>query len=128
MKPLVLCGIVCAALTVAAWSGTAAAESGKKKLTTEKEFREMVAGKRMANKHGYGIAHRDGTITGTFAGKNMTGTWSWEDQYYCRTAKLGKKKYGHNCSVVTVSGNKVILKGSKGMGKKRTYRLEEPES
>lgn len=129
MKRLMLCGIACVALTVSAWNGTAsAAGSGKQKIETEQEFRDLIVEKRLSSEHGYVIVHADGTMTGDFGGKNLTGTWSWDDRYYCRTARLGNKKIALNCQTVTVSGDKVTFGRNKGLGKKSKYRLEEPGS
>ena len=126
MTRLILSGIACVALAMSAWSGTASAESGKKKIATEQEFLDMVAGKKIANDHGHSIAHPDGTISGAFQGKKMTGTWDWEDRYFCRAAVWGKKVFGRQCQTVTVSDNKVTFGRDKGKGKKVGYRLEEP--
>ena len=129
MNRLMLCGITCVALSLSAWSGAlSAAESGKKAIETEQEFRDVVVERRLSSKHGYSMVHEDGTLSGEFGGKEMTGTWSWDGKYFCRTAKLGKKKFPLNCQTVTVSGDKVTFRRNKGLGKKSKYRLEEPES
>lgn len=129
MKRLMLCGVTCVALSLSAWSGTlSAAGSGKKAIETEQEFRDVIVERRLSNKHGYSMVHEDGTLTGKFGDRDMTGTWSWEDKYFCRTAKLGSKKFPLNCQAVTVSGDKVTFRRNKGLGKRSKYRLEEPES
>ena len=129
MKRLMLCGIACAALALSAWSGPAsAAGSGKKKIETEQEFRDVIVGKRLSSKHGHVIVHDDGTMTGEFGSKNLTGTWNWDNRYFCRTAKLGSKKFSLDCQTVTVSGDKVTFQRNKGTGKRNKYRLEDPES
>lgn len=129
MKRLILWGITCVALSLSAWSGAlSAAGSGKKKIETEQEFRDVIVERRLSSKHGYSMVHEDGTLSGDFGGKKLTGTWSWDGEYFCRTAKLGSKKYPLNCQAVTVSGDKVTFRRNKGLGKRSKYRLEEPES
>ena len=129
MKRLMLCGIACVALAVSAWSGAAsAASSGKKKIETEEEFREVIVEKRLSSEYGYSMVHEDGTLSGDFGGKELTGTWSWDGKYFCRTARLGSKKFPLNCQTVTVKGDKVTFGRNKGLGKKTKLRLEEPES
>ena len=129
MKRLMLCGIAGVALTLSAWSGAAsAANSSKRKIETEQEFREVVVERRLSSKHGYSMVHEDGTLSGDFGGEALTGTWSWDSKYFCRTAKLGSKKFPPNCQTVTVTGDKVTFGRNKGLGKKSKYRLEEPES
>ena len=79
MNRLMLCGITCVALSLSAWSGAlSAAESGKKAIETEQEFRDVVVERRLSSKHGYNMVHEDGTLSGEFGGKEMTGTWSWD--------------------------------------------------
>ena len=129
MNRLVLGGIACVALSLSAWSGAlSAADSGKKAIETEQEFRDVVVERRLSNKHGYSIVHEDGTLSGDFRGKKVTGTWNWDGKYFCRTGKVGNKKFALNCQTITVSGDKVTFGRNKGLGKKSKYRLEEPES
>ena len=95
------------------------------RITSEQEFRGHVIGKKLVNKGGHVVVHEDGTLSGEFKKKKITGTWSWEDQYYCRTGKLGGKDFGHDCQVVEVSGNTMIFKGNKGKRKKgASYQIE----
>ena len=98
------------------------------RITTEQGFREKAVGKKLVQKHGYVIVHDDGTLTGAFGKKKITGTWNWEDTYYCRTAKLGKKDFGHDCQVVEVSGDGLIFIRKKGKGKKSQPYQIEPDS
>jgi len=105
-----------------------AATPSTRRITTEREFRDLLVGKKITNKDGYVVTHEDGTLTGKFGKKELTGTWSWEGEYFCRTAKLGKKDFGLDCQVVVVSEDKVTYTRKRGKGKKNTYRIQEPES
>ena len=105
-----------------------AATPSTRRITTEQEYLDLLVGKKIGNKYGYSVVHEDGTLTGEFDKKKLTGTWSWEGEYFCRTAKLGKKDFGLNCQVVTISGDKVTFTRDKGKGKENTYRIQEPES
>ena len=98
------------------------------RITTEQEFRDQAIGKKLVTKGGHVIVHEDGTLSGEFKKKKITGTWSWEDQYYCRTGKLGGKDIGYDCQVVEVSGSTMIFKGKKGERKKGASYQIEPES
>ena len=102
-----------------------AADSGKKRITTEKEFRTIVAGKKLTSKAGYSINHKDGNITGNFRDRELTGTWTWEDGYFCRSVMLGNKDLPDDCQVITVSGDKVTYIRNRGEGKGLTYQIEE---
>ena len=72
---------------------SSAAVARKKRIATEQEFRDLVAGRKMSNKHGYSTAHEDGSLTGmfgesrlpergpgrasSFAGSRSSGTRTW---------------------------------------------------
>ena len=55
---------------------SSAAAASKRRIATEQEFRDVVAGRKMTNEHGYAISHEDGSITGKFGKSRLTGTWS----------------------------------------------------
>ena len=107
---------------------SSAAVTGKRRLATEQEFRDAVVGRRFGNKHGYFVVHEDGTFTGEFGGKDMTGEWTWEDEFFCRSGKLGTRKIKHDCHVISLEGDKLTGHRKKGKGKKVTYRLQESDS
>ena len=97
------------------------------RVTTEQEFREKVVGKRLTNKDGYIVCQEDGTMTGAFGkgGKHkLTGTWTWEGEYYCRTLKVGSKDYGHDCQVIEVSGDVFTSTRKKGKGTSSVWKIE----
>lgn len=100
--------------------------SGEYTITTEKEFRTYVAGKKATSQSGYATSHEDGSITGNFNGQDLTGNWTWEGEYYCRTVMLGDKDLGHDCQVVVVSDDKVTFIRNKGEGNRGNYRIEGP--
>ena len=97
------------------------------RIMTEQEFREVLVGKKTYNNSGYSVLHEDGSMSGDFGGKELTGTWTWEEKYLCRGGKLGKKKLPRDCLVVIVSGDKMTIVAKKGKGKKRKYKIQEPE-
>lgn len=97
------------------------------RITTEQEFREVLVGKETYNQHGYSVLHEDGSMSGDFRGKELSGTWAWEGEYLCRGGKLGKKKLPWDCLVVVVTGDRMTVRGKKGKGKKRKYKIRESE-
>ena len=104
-----------------------ATAQGEPRITTEQELREKVSGRRITNKDGYVIIHKDGTVTGSFGkgGKHkLAGTWTWEGQYYCRTLKVGATDYGHDCQVIEVSGDTFASTTEKGKGERSVWKLE----
>ena len=97
------------------------------RITTEQEFREVLVGKETYNQHGYSVLHEDGSMSGDFRGKELSGTWTWEGEYLCRGGKLGKKKLPRDCLVVVVTGDRLTVRGKKGKGKKRKYKIRQSE-
>ena len=101
------------------------ASAADERITTEQEFRATAVGKKMVTKGGYVNFGEDGSLSGEFSGKKLTGKWSWEDGYFCRTVKLGGKDRGHDCQVVLATEDGVVLHRKKGQGKKSApYRAE----
>ena len=100
--------------------------SGEYTITTEKEFRTYVAGKKNVSQSGYSIIHGDGSITGNFRDMEMTGNWTWEGNFFCRSVQLDGKDLPDDCQVVIVSDDKVSFIRNKGEGKRANFRMQEP--
>ena len=66
----------------------------------------------------------DGTITGTAAAMKVTGTWAWEDRYFCRVLYWGGKTFEHNCQEVALDGNKIRFTTDKGAGEFADFTLK----
>ena len=120
-------GLAFLALAVCHSVQLASAADSNERITTEQEFRDVLVGKRTSNQHGYSVLHEDGSMTGEFGGRELTGTWTWEGEYLCRSGKLGKQKIRPDCRVVIVSGDKLTVIGKKGKGKKRKYKIQESD-
>ena len=107
---------------------SSATVTGKRRITTEQEYRDAVVGKKFGNKHGYFVVHEDGTFTGKFDSKKMTGEWTWEGEFFCRSGKLGTRKIKRDCQAIFLEGDAMTGHRKKGKGKKVTYRLQESDS
>lgn len=133
MKPIVhsslATGLSLLTLVVCFSIQQVSAADEKTRIETEQEFREIAVGKKLVYKIGeYVIAHDDGTMSGYFGGKPLSGNWNWEDGYYCRTGKLGGKSLGQDCQIVELSGNKLTFIRKKGKGGDSGPYKIEPES
>ena len=60
---------------------SSAAVASKRRIATEQEFRDVVAGRKMTNEHGYATNRKDGSLTGKFGKYRLTGSWSWEGEF-----------------------------------------------
>ena len=83
---------------------------------------------RFGDKNGYFVIHEDGTLTGKFNNKKLTGKWTWEGQFFCRTTKLGTRKSGRDCQVIVVDGDTLTGSRKKGKGKTFSWKLQESDS
>ena len=110
-------------------SEAAAKAPAKMRITTEKQSRELIVGKKLVMKYGHGMAHPDGTLTGTYRLKGnrkgeLTGNWTWEGEYYCRSGMLGEDELPRDCQVVIVEGKNVTFIRGEGKGQKTTHTIE----
>jgi hypothetical protein len=66
----------------------------------------------------------DGQINGSALGWDMTGTWAWEDGYFCREIDWSGKAIPYNCQLVEVNdGEKMRFTVDRGAGDEATFNL-----
>jgi hypothetical protein len=66
----------------------------------------------------------DGMIKGEALGWDVTGTWAWEDGFFCREIDWSGKAIPYNCQLVEVSGtDKIRFTVDKGAGDEATFNL-----
>lgn len=109
---------VCVALLT---SGSVAAASDLKRISTEDDFRKLVVGKKIkcGDKDHYTI-RRNGRLTGRFGGETLKGVWEWRDGYFCRT--LTTVRPGTDCQKFEVSAKE--LRGTRNRGKGRSFTCQ----
>lgn len=103
-------------------------EAAPTQITTEKQFREMIVGKRaefIKDSANWATSTADGRLIGEWKGKKMNGTWSWEESFYCRTVSIGDKDLGRNCQKVVIDGDVVTWTRDRGEGRASKWRLSE---
>lgn len=82
------------------------------------EFLQLIAGKTL-NIRLYNLSlnvRPDGAITGGAMGWDVTGSWSWQDGFFCRQMDWGGDAIPYNCQLVEVSGNKMRFTTDRGAG------------
>ena len=126
--PLLAClaaGLAVLALAADRSVREASAADANTRIETEQEYREKVVGRKLVLENGYVMSHEDGTVSGEFGDQSLSGTWTWEDKYFCRTVKLGTRDFGRDCQVVEVSGDSLTVIRNKGEGDRSpVYRIE----
>jgi hypothetical protein len=90
-----------------------------KRVTTEEEFRTLVAGKKLYFNENYVTARKNGKVTGKFGGKTLKGAWAWRDGYFCRTLTTHSKDT--DCQLWAVNGNQHKVTRKRGKGKQFVY-------
>ena len=120
-----VCGIALAALAASGLGRSAdGASPGKRRITTEQEYRDEVVGKKLITERGYVVTHEDGTVSGKVGGKKLTGKWWWKGKYFCRTIKLGGRSFGQDCQTQFLEGDKLTGRRKKGKGKPFAVQFE----
>lgn len=112
------------AVTLALSAGSASAQDYRA-VTDQSEFLALIAGKNLTHRF-YGVdlsVQPNGTIAGTGAGWEITGTWSWQDGYFCRELTWGGDPIPYNCQLVEVAGNDLRFTVDQGAGQSASFRL-----
>ncbi len=66
----------------------------------------------------------DGQINGSALGWDVTGTWAWQDGFFCREIDWSGKPIPYNCQLVEVQeGDKIRFTVDQGAGDEATFNL-----
>lgn len=65
----------------------------------------------------------DGTITGRAVGWDITGSWSWQDGYFCRDMDWSGYAIDYNCQLVEVAGDRIRFTVDQGAGDDAVLRI-----
>ncbi len=112
------------ALSVLA-AGSAVAAQGFQPVSDRATFLQLMGDKNLSNRL-YGVNLKvspDGTIAGTGAGWDITGTWSWEGGYFCREMNWGGDPIAYNCQLVEANGPEMRFTTDQGAGESASFRL-----
>ncbi|NNK67294.1 MAG: hypothetical protein HKO95_11210 [Rhodobacteraceae bacterium] len=72
----------------------------------------------------YFVILPDGAIEGTWYGNTLTGTWRWEDGYFCR-ALTAPRPAPEDCQEWSVANDRAKLVRNRGAGDATIYALGE---
>lgn len=65
----------------------------------------------------------DGTIDGSAAGWELTGSWSWQDGYFCRDMDWSGYLIDYDCQLVEVNGDRIRFTVNQGAGDDAVLRI-----
>ena len=114
-----------AALTLSLALAEPALAQGYEPVTDEATFLSLVDGKTL-NIALYGLTLEvtpDGQIGGSALGSPVTGTWSWQDGYFCREMAWGEDPIEYNCQLVELSGDLLRFTTDQGSGESASFRI-----
>ena len=95
-----------------------------KVITTPNEFIELITKKTLTRPFISLKVSSDGEIHGKGALSKITGAWLWEDEYFCRDLRWGRRILKYNCQRVTSDGgNKLTFTSDRGAGDSASFTL-----
>jgi hypothetical protein len=107
--------VVLAVLLILGLAAPAMAE-GFAPVTKRDRFVSLIEGRDLTR---FGITLNvtsDGQIKGRAFGRNVTGAWRWNGDYFCRDLYWGSMDLGPNCQAVRVQGNTLRFISDQGAG------------
>lgn len=89
------------------------------------EFMRLVEGRQLRIAlYGLGLnVLPNGRIEGEAMGWSITGTWKWQDGYFCREMDWSGKAIPFNCQLVEVRGDQLRFTVDRGAGQSAAFRL-----
>ncbi len=94
------------------------------KIENEAEFMQLMSGKKLTRPLVELEVKQDGRIHGKGVRWEVTGSWSWQNGYFCRDLFWGGDELGYNCQEVRVEENRVRFTSDKGNGQSAVFRLK----
>lgn len=86
------------------------------RVTDRAVFLDRVEG-RTLSRLGIGVeVTREGSISGRAFGGRVTGSWEWQDGYFCREMSWGNSSWDWNCQAVYIGGDTVRFVADRGQG------------
>ena len=92
-------------------------------VTSRDDFMRLMDGKALTRTLVRINVLPDGNISGKGASWAVTGKWTWQNGYLCRSLNWGGDDLGYNCQEVQASGDKVRITSDRGTGQSALFRL-----
>jgi hypothetical protein len=93
------------------------------RITDRGAFVNLVGGKSLTSLGVTLIVSPSGSISGRAFGSTVSGAWTWNNGYFCRTLKAGEKVFARNCQVVQQKLGRVRFIADKGTGDTADLRI-----
>jgi hypothetical protein len=86
-------------------------------------FVNLVGGKSLTSLGVSLTVSSSGSISGRAFGSSVSGAWTWNNGYFCRTLKAGDRVFARNCQLVQQKGNRIRFIADKGTGDTADLRI-----
>jgi hypothetical protein len=93
------------------------------RVTDRGAFVNLVQGKSLTSLGVRLTVSPSGSIGGRAFGLTVTGSWTWNNGYFCRTMQAGDRKFARNCQLVQQKGDRVRFIADKGTGDTADLRV-----
>lgn len=104
MRITIICSPFIAALTI----GACAATPNYQPISTQDEYMSSVVGRSVRLGGSSAVTtYPDGTMKGTADGKDVVGTWTWEDGRFCREGTVGSNDMKRDCQKLEIADNRL---------------------
>lgn len=94
-----------------------------KRIESKSEFVQLVQGKTLARPLVRLQVSPNGQISGRGATWDVTGSWTWQNGYFCRDLNWGGDDLGYNCQAVLANGSEMRFVSDQGAGDSADFRL-----
>jgi hypothetical protein len=111
-----------AAAVLCVLGSTASAEYAK--IANQDEFVRLVSGKELTRPFVNLVVTSDGRIEGNGLRWAVSGQWTWQDGYFCRSLSWGGDDLGYNCQEVRANGERLRFTSDQGSGMSAIFRLQ----
>lgn len=100
-----------------------AAMAEPSRIVDKAEFVKTVQGKTLSRPLIKLFVTEDGNITGSGASLPVSGSWKWQDGYFCRDMRWGKRDLGYNCQEVKADSKIIRFTSDRGAGDHADFKL-----
>ena len=119
---IVLCSYI--SLSFLAFLPTSSLAQSGSWINEEERFLEIIDGKKLQRFLIELSVEKDGTISGTGAGRPVSGKWQWSGEYFCRNLIWGEKDLGTDCQKIELREQKLYFIANKGSGEKAGFLVK----
>jgi hypothetical protein len=93
------------------------------KVETQADFVSAVNGKTLKRPLVELSVEPTGAISGKGAVWDVSGNWTWNDGFFCRSIVWGGDDLGYNCQEVMLNGRKIRFTSDKGTGQSADFTI-----